>query len=326
MDEARSENARLNEEVDFGRAIQELLTTENTELKTNCQERLEQAMQPLQQRIREYEEEHLNSEEIINNLLADHVLLQDNNRELTNEVDRLREELESVRDVQRLLEEENAELRRQPVSVSQSRVTHLQLESNQESWIIPESEVIIGDCETGRGSYGEIRVGTYHGAKVAVKKIHGILDDDQTRTEFEREILFNTLCRHPCIVQFAGVANPRGNNPLVIMELLDRSLRDLRNLDEKSFEVYQILQIAKDISAALCYLHSFKPDAIIHRDVSAGNILLWRSFGSMWRGKLADFGSATFDNDEKFACPGAPFYSAPEAAYPEQHSTKVGQN
>ena len=296
--------------MDVVTAVQNALENENAELRDELRQKLrDETAKSLQKS----EGEPL-VDEIFNTLELKNVMLQDlqqNNNKLANEIERL--------------ERENLELRQQTIDAHTCHMfsAHSLFKNNQEPWIIQANEVAISDVEIGSGSYGRINVGTYHGSRVAVKSMHGILHNDQLRTEFEREILFNSLCRHPCIVQFVGVANPRDDNPLIVMEHLDRSLRDLRNLDENAFEVYHIIQLAKDVAAALCYLHGFKPDAIIHRDVSAGNILLWRSSGHMWRGKLADFGSATFDTDERSACPGAPFYSAPEAGEPEKHSIKV---
>ena len=66
-----------------------------------------------------------------------------------------------------------------------------------------------------------------------------------------------------------------------------------------------------DVAQGLLYLHSIQPHPLIHRDVSASNMLL-KAAGNGWVAKLSDLGSAQFTNLAKTAAPGCPLYSAPE--------------
>ena len=66
-----------------------------------------------------------------------------------------------------------------------------------------------------------------------------------------------------------------------------------------------------DVALGLLYLHSIQPHSLIHRDVSALNVLL-KAAGNGWIAKLSDLGSAQFVNLAKTAAPGCPLYSAPE--------------
>ncbi|KAL9950443.1 hypothetical protein ACROYT_G042938 [Oculina patagonica] len=125
-----------------------------------------------------------------------------------------------------------------------------------------------------------------------------------------------SLQRHPCIVQFLAVADHQCNNPWLVMEFLEKSLPQLAR-QEKSLNSRITKTIGHDVACSLNYLHCQHPVAILHRDVSSDNVLVWRE-GDNWRGKLCDFGSAQFSNQEMSVNPGNPFFSAPEANTPNQ--------
>ena len=74
------------------------------------------------------------------------------------------------------------------------------------------------------------------------------------------------------------------------------------------------------MSAALNYLHLWKPQPILHRDVSSANVLLKPSVNRGWKGKLCDYGSANFLYQASTVAPGSPVYSAPEAVSPHFYS------
>ena len=59
------------------------------------------------------------------------------------------------------------------------------------------------------------------------------------------------------------------------------------------------------------YLHSIQPHPLIHRDVSAPNVLL-KAAGNGWVVKLSDLGSAQFANLAQTLAPGCFLYAAPE--------------
>ena len=79
--------------------------------------------------------------------------------------------------------------------------------------------------------------------------------------------------RHPHIVQFLGVCFPPGSRlPALIMEKL---FIDLHNLLENNPNIPLSMKqdILLDVAKGLTYLHTRSP-AIIHRDLSARNVLL----------------------------------------------------
>ena len=90
------------------------------------------------------------------------------------------------------------------------------------------------------------------------------------------------------------------------MESSLRALLEQRPLSHKDISV-----ISLDIAQALNYLHKSEPP-IIHRDISSANVLLWRH-GDQWRGKVSDYGTANFVQQNMTVGPGAQNYRSPEA-------------
>lgn len=178
-------------------------------------------------------------------------------------------------------------------------------------WIIPREEIKLSDKVLGTGAWGRVLEGNFRGTKVAVKEIHEIIQSAHNRLLFDREITFATLVRHPCILQFLAVADYRTSKPLLVAELMDMSLSQLVK-DEKTLGNRYIRILALDVAYGLNYLHCFRPNPILHRDVNSGNVMVWRQ-GDKWRGKLCDFGSAEFMGSKMSENPGNPFYCAPEA-------------
>jgi len=185
-----------------------------------------------------------------------------------------------------------------------------------QSWMISRDEIKLSDKVLGTGAWGRVVEGNFRGTKVAVKEIHEIIQSAHNRLLFDREITFATLVRHPCILQFLAVAEYRTSKPLLVAELMDMSLSQLVR-DEKSLGNRFIRILALDVAYGLNYLHCFRPNPILHRDVNSGNVMVWRQ-GDKWRGKLCDFGSAEFMGSKMSENPGNPFYSAPEASSSSQ--------
>ena len=190
-------------------------------------------------------------------------------------------------------------------------------------WMISKDEIKLSDKVLGTGAWGRVVEGNFRGTKVAVKEIHEIIQSAHNRLLFDREITFATLVRHPCILQFLAVAEYRTSKPLLVAELMDMSLSQLVR-DEKTLGNRFIRILALDVAYGLNYLHGFRPNPILHRDVNSGNVMVWRQ-GDKWRGKLCDFGSAEFMGSKMSENPGNPFYSAPEASSSCQ-TPKVGHS
>ena len=255
--------------------------------------------------------------------------LQENARELQEKERELQEKEREVQGKNRELQGKNRELRgknrelqekERELRQSQDAVHRYQQQvSTDDHWVINKDEVILTETELGRGSFAVVKVGTFRGLRVAVKSLHTIIISNYNRGLFSREMSIASRARHPNLVQFIGAT--KVGNPLILTELMSTSL--YKELQEKELTRQQILSIAQDVALGLNYLHLFKPQPIIHRDVSSPNVLLKPSTGPAgYEAKVADYGTAKLQQGTSTGTvmPGNPAYAAPEARDPEQHS------
>ena len=171
--------------------------------------------------------------------------------------------------------------------------------------------------EVGTGSYATVVEVDYFGTVCVGKKLHRILHDqgvgDLVR-RFREECRLLSQLRHPHIVQFIGVYfEPGSRVPTLVMEQLSTTLA--RHLEHHGIPQEDVgYSILCDIALALRYLHGHNPP-IIHRDLSANNVLLTGSL----RAKVSDLGVARILNltplqlRQLTQAPGAPPYMPPEA-------------
>ena len=221
---------------------------------------------------------------------------------------------EKDREYQVVLQEKDRELRQ-----SQEAVRRYQQQAlTDDHWVINKDEVTLTKEELGRGSYAVVIVGIFRGLRVAVKSLHTIIISNYNRGLFSREMSIASRVRHPNLVQFIGAT--KVGNPLILTELMSTSL--YKKLQETELTNQQILSIAQDVALGLNYLHLFKPQPIIHRDVSSPNVLLKPCTGPAgYEAKVADYGTAKLQQGTgSTVMPGNAAYAAPEARDPEQHS------
>ena len=115
--------------------------------------------------------------------------------------------------------------------------------------------------------------------------------------------------------------------PLIITELLDINLR--KCYEQGRLQKSSRIPVFLDVAYGLHYLHD-RQEPIIHRDVSAPNVLLKALPNGMWRAKVSDFGSANLARLSVTAGDGAIIYTPPEA-FPQTnpyapripHTTKI---
>ena len=183
-------------------------------------------------------------------------------------------------------------------------------------WVLQRDEIEMTNEILGKGAWGEVKVAIFRGTEVAAKCLHEVIIAEHNLHLFSREMDIASCVRHPNLLQFIGAT--RVGNPIILTELMPTSLR--KELEKRPLTRLQILAIGRDVSAALNYLHLWKPQPILHRDVSSANVLLKPSVNGKWEGKLCDFGSANFLHQVSTVAPGSPVYSAPEAISPLLHS------
>ena len=135
------------------------------------------------------------------------------------------------------------------------------------------------------------------GLVCAGKKIHEILLDVENvgvkdiAAKFVQECQLMSNLHHPNITQFLGVCFlPNSQLPVLVMERLDGSLDDLLET-VPNIPVILKRSILADIASGLLYLHTHTPQ-IIHRDLTAKNVLLTSSFVA----KITDLGNSRIVN------------------------------
>lgn len=173
--------------------------------------------------------------------------------------------------------------------------------------------------ELGKGGNAVTYKVSWNGTMCAAKKIHSVLlefaNDLELQTlaqNFLAECEANTRLRHPNLVQFLGIYYPPNSIlPALVMELMFTSLSRYLEL-AGDLEISVKISILHDASLGLCYLHSHKPP-IIHRDLTANNILLTKSLTA----KITDLGMAKILDKHQptrmTTAPGLPAYMPPES-------------
>ena len=219
--------------------------------------------------------------------------------------------------IQRLQGEKDV-LRRQ-VSLLGGQVEQLQslkspkpqLPHQSDFWEVPRKEIYLNMQKMlGIGAWGFVVEGTFRGQRVAVKCLHDMIRSPRVVELMRKEIGIMAQVRHPNLVLLIAAVIDAENDPLIVTELLDISLR--KAYEKKRLQGSSKLDIFRDIASALNYLHLHHCGEIIHRDVSSANVLLEAKPNNQWKAKLSDFGSAKLAIEAKTTAPGAPAYLAPE--------------
>ena len=265
------------------------LITEMEEIKHGYQKALQKSDEQRQQQLQESEEKY--------------------EKKLQETTHKLHVLIEGVRhDNQKVLEitEKN---QKQEITIEQLR------EDNRffcSQWVIENIDVEMTQEVISRGEWGEVKVGIFRGTRVAVKVLNSPISSDHI---FSNKMLIAFRLRHPNILQFIGATKVA--YPMILAEVMPMSLHD--KLYKKSgLTASQILPISRDVASALNYIHHWRPQPILHQDVSCLNVFLTPTGVHQLMGKLSNFGSANFQNQisrKEALC--NPAYAAPECHYPD---------
>ena len=308
------------------RALQVDLQTKERQLH-----QLHQELKEKQQTQANLEREQRNRERLLQQQLQDQEererrQLQDSQereRVLRQECDNLHREHDDYRqqrdnieqDLRQQLQESTTALqqRQHTIATFQQQVQQLQQQSH---WVVRKEEIEMTEEILGKGGWGEVKVAKFRGLRVAAKCLHEVILSPYNISVFTREMEIAARVRHPNLLQFIGAT--KVGSPIILSELMPTSLR--KELEGGPLSYPAVLTISQDIACGLNYLHLFKPDPILHRDVSTANVLLQPISGG-WRAKVSDYGSANLQPMIGHTVnPGNPVYSAPEAGVPKDHS------
>ncbi|XP_022808484.1 uncharacterized protein LOC111345467 [Stylophora pistillata] len=160
-------------------------------------------------------------------------------------------------------------------------------------WIIPRDQIEL-TCEfLGKGNWGRVSKGLFHGWAVAVKQIHKL----------------TLSLKNPCLLEQETEIVSRCSCPLNVTELMETSLQLL--LTSRSQSKAEVCAISLDVALALNYLHNREPSPNIHRDVCTGSLL--RRQEHQRRGQLKVLIPTTFQQEIMTTAPDNMLYSAPQA-------------
>ena len=277
---------------------------------------------PLQDELKEIRDSY--HQQLQQTQQTQHQLQQSQNevQELEHQLQESQDEIQETRQDRDQYQQSSLSLLQRLQQTEQARqdieqqLEQLRSQQDQPHWVVGREEVMMTQEVLGNGSYGKVKVAVFRGLRVAAKTLHGIIISDYTSELFSREMDIASRVRHPNLVQFIGAT--RVGTPIILTEIMATSL--YKELQKKALTQSQILGISCDVASALNYLHLWKPDPIIHRDISSPNVLLEPSVGDSFKAKVADYGAANLQQQAKTDMPGNPAYASPESRYPDDHS------
>ena len=169
--------------------------------------------------------------------------------------------------------------------------------------VIPCLQEIETDRTLGEGSYGKVVKVRVNGKLYAAKKLHEVFrahdvcpaEQSAMAVRFEKECRRVLQLEHRNIVEMIGVYfDPVTKHPSLVMELMDTSLCSyLESNPSTSVTVTTKCDILLDVASGLEYLHTIPQGPIMHRDLTANNVLL--VLGQHMVAKISDFGQAKND-------------------------------
>uniref|UniRef100_A0A5B6Z634 Protein kinase domain-containing protein n=1 Tax=Davidia involucrata TaxID=16924 RepID=A0A5B6Z634_DAVIN len=133
--------------------------------------------------------------------------------------------------------------------------------------------------ELGSGTFGTVYHGKWRGSDVAIKRINDRCfagkpsEQDRMRDDFWNEAIKLADLHHPNVVAFYGVVRdgPGGSVATVTEYMVNGSLRNALQKNERSLDKRKCLLIAMDVAFGMEYLHGKN---IVHFDLKSDNLLV----------------------------------------------------
>ncbi|KAL9368028.1 hypothetical protein Peur_039227 [Populus x canadensis] len=162
----------------------------------------------------------------------------------------------------------------------------------------------------GQGGCGQVYKGEMLGRTVAIKRLHP--NNMQGQSEFQKEVQVLGKLQHPHLVTLLGACPEAWS--LVYEYLPNGSLQDRlfqkNNIAPLTWKIRT--RIVAEISSALCFLHSSKPEKIVHGDLKPQNILL----NSELSCKICEFGICRLVTEDSLYQPSFHWSTIPKGSFP----------
>ncbi|XVF46519.1 hypothetical protein PTKIN_Ptkin03bG0033500 [Pterospermum kingtungense] len=162
----------------------------------------------------------------------------------------------------------------------------------------------------GKGGHGCVYKGEMLGRTVAIKKLYP--HNMQGQSEFQQEAQVLSKLQHPHLVTLLGVCPEAWS--LVYEYIPKGSLQNwlFRKTSVSTLNWKTRARIIAEISSALCFLHSSKPEKIVHGDLKPENILLDSELSC----KICDFGISRLVTEDNLYCRSFRRGTEPKGAFP----------
>ena len=143
-----------------------------------------------------------------------------------------------------------------------------------------------GGSQLGHGAFGSVYYGKLQNNKLIAVKI---LKND-FKKQFIAELEIMSQFKHENLLSIVGISYDGPSLCLVYEYMVNESLLDRiackNNTSPLSWQTR--IKIAIGTARGICYLHTFKENPYVHRDIKSANILLDEN----WVPKVGDFGLA----------------------------------
>ncbi|XP_020223452.1 U-box domain-containing protein 33 [Cajanus cajan] len=161
----------------------------------------------------------------------------------------------------------------------------------------------------GQGGYGCIYKGEMLGRTVAIKKFHQ--HNMQGPLEFHQEVQVLGSLQHPHLITLLGFCPEAWS--IVYEYLPNGTLQDylFRKSNNSPLTWNTRARMVAEIASALCFLHSCKPEAIVHGDLKPETVLLDSSLGC----KMCGFGFCRLVSEESLLRPSFRLSTEPKGAF-----------
>jgi len=161
---------------------------------------------------------------------------------------------------------------------------------SDENWQINHKEILVWKKCIGKGSFGTVYKGYYHGS-VAVKTLNVVKPSPEQIQAFRNEVGLLKRTRHVNVLLFVGFVSVRKSFLAIITQWcegssLHRHIHVAESISSNE-SILNIVEIARQASQGMDYLHA---KHIIHRDLKSNNIFLHDDNFTV---KIGDFGLAT---------------------------------